>query len=76
MASGLARNGGKKHELLSAIRQKMDADQGAQLRPAEAVMVLEWAIDCDDHACKAELLNIFDAMGGLRLMKEAFADLH
>ena len=76
MASELARNGGRKQQLLAAIRQKMEADSDAQLRPAEAVMVLEWAIDCEDIACKADLLNIFDRMGGLRLMRDVFADLN
>ncbi|MFD1159487.1 hypothetical protein [Roseovarius aestuarii] len=76
MASELARNGGKRHALLSAIRQKMAEDRDAQLRPSEAVMVLEWAIECEDNFCKAELLNIFSAMGGLTLMKDVFADLH
>ena len=76
MSSGLARNGGKRHALLSAIRHKMDTEEGAQLRPAEAIMVLEWAIECDDPGCTAELLNIFDVMGGLRLVKDVLDDLH
>ncbi len=76
MASELARDGGGKQQLLAAIRRKMEADAGAQLRPAEAVMVLEWAIECDDIANKAELLNIFDRMGGLRLMRDVFANLN
>ncbi|WP_223413007.1 hypothetical protein [Roseovarius aestuarii] len=54
----------------------MAEDRDAQLRPSEAVMVLEWAIECEDNFCKAELLNIFSAMGGLTLMKDVFADLH
>ena len=76
MASELARNGGKKKGLLSAIRQKMAEDVDAELRPAEAVLLLQWAIECDDNACKAELLHIFDKMGGLRLIEDTFSDLH
>lgn len=76
MASELARNGGKKQGLLSAIRQKMAEDDDAELCPAEAVTLLQWAIECDDNARKAELLNIFHRMGGLQLMRDAFSDQH
>lgn len=72
MASALARGGGERQALLSAIRQKMDGDAGATLRPKEAVMVLEWAIECDDQDQKADLLHIFAAMGGVKLMRSAF----
>ncbi len=72
MASALARGGGERQALLSAIRQKMDSDANATLRPKEAVMVLEWAIDCDDRDQKADLLSIFAEMGGMKLMRAAF----
>lgn len=71
MSGELARNGGKRQVLLSAIRQRMKAEKGARLRPAEAVMVLEWAIDCDDPAGAAELLKIFAGYGGMQLVREA-----
>ena len=38
-------------------------------------MILEWAIECDDERCKAELLRIFGIMGGLQLLREAFGIL-
>lgn len=72
MASTLARGGGERQALLSVIRQKMDSDANATLRPKEAVMVLEWAIDCDDSDQKADLLNIFAVMGGMELLRNAF----
>ncbi|WP_306116551.1 MULTISPECIES: hypothetical protein [unclassified Roseovarius] len=50
----------------------MDSDANATLRPKEAVMVLEWAIDCDDRDQKADLLSIFAEMGGMKLMRAAF----
>ena len=71
MASALARGGGERQMLLSAIRQQMENNEGAVLRPSEAVMVLEWAIDCDEASLKTELLSIFAAMGGLRLFRDA-----
>ena len=73
MSGKSARNGGKRQVLLSAIRQRADAEEGARLRPAEAVMVLEWAIDCKDNPCVAELLKIFDETGGMALVREALA---
>ena len=75
MASEKARNGGKREELLSAIRTKMNTGTGARLKPAEAVMILEWAVECDDDRCTAELLRIFGVMGGVQLLREAFGIL-
>ncbi len=72
MASTLARGGGERQALLSAIRRKMESDANATLRPKEAVMVLEWAIDCDDSDQKADLLDIFSVMGGMELLRNAF----
>ncbi len=73
MVCGLARNGGERHELLSAIRQKMASGGGARFRLGEALMVLEWAIECDESEDKKELLDIFDVMGGMALRKDALA---
>ncbi|MEO3414017.1 hypothetical protein AAFO92_05085 [Roseovarius sp. CAU 1744] len=71
MASALARDGGERQALLSAIRQKLTDGRGAVLRPCEAVMVLEWAIDCDESELRSELLNIFAATGGLEIFRKA-----
>ena len=71
MASALARNGGERQELLSAIRSRMTEDKGAVLRPAEVVLILEWVMDCEDAECQAELLQVFRAMGGLDVVRRA-----
>ena len=71
MASALARNGGERRALLSAIRAKIKENKRTVLRPAEAVMMLEWAVEAEDPSCRAELLEIFSAAGGLVLVRRA-----
>lgn len=71
MASAMARNGGQRQALVSAIRKKFEDDARAVLRPEEAVLILEWAVDSSEDACQKELLHLFGAMGGLELVRNA-----
>ncbi len=47
------------------------AAQGGGLRPQEAVMLLDWAIEAEDPKRKADLLDLFAQAGGMRLLREA-----
>lgn len=62
--------------VVSRIRQKLGHRAAAQLRPLEAVMILEWAAECDDAAQKCDLLSLFDQMGGAKMLREAFGNMH
>ena len=74
--SAVARNGGERQALFSAIRNKVTDRGGAVIRPAEVVLILEWAVEAEDAACQAELLKIFGAAGGLDIVRSALIPDH
>lgn len=76
MASKKAPNGGEREMILSAIRKKLRENHGEQIRPHEAILILEWAIECKDRTRRDELLELFDTLGGVKLMRDAFGSVH
>ena len=75
MTSGQAPCGGNSDQAVSAIRQRLTRE-GARLSPAEAVLILEWALTCEDQTKRLELLDLFREAGGLDLLKSVVTTSH
>ncbi len=71
MASELARNGGEEQVHLAAIQQKANGMEGAELRPVEALMIVEWMTECEDPARLADLVRLFKVLNGVEVLLTA-----
>ncbi len=61
---------------MSAARAKLDIRCTKALRPAEAVLMLEWAMACENEADRCALLDIFEQVGGVKLVQGAVGRVH
>jgi hypothetical protein len=68
--------GGSRDMRLLVIRQRLRQGEGGHLRASEVAMLLDWAQTCTDGPKKADLLDLFEGIGGLKMMREAFGLMH
>lgn len=64
----------KRETLLFVIRDRVMRHERPALRPGEAAELLEWAITCEDPVRQAELLKLFQRLGGVEMVRAALSD--
>lgn len=74
MVSDQSPDGAERETLLFAIRHRLQSGGSARLKPSEAALLLEWALECRDPEQQADLLNLFRLLGGLGMVQAALSD--